>query len=148
MRACVQKVRSAAVTIDGQKISEIGSGLLVLLAIHTKDTSQQINWMVDKLLHLRIFEDENKKMNLHLLDTQKEILIISQFTLYADCSKGRRPSFIQSAPIDLAKKIYTNFIQEFKNKYTKVKTGIFQANMDIHLINQGPMTFIIDSKEN
>jgi D-aminoacyl-tRNA deacylase len=145
MRLLIQHVKEASVQVDGAIIGKIGKGLLVFLAVHTDDTIDDCLWLKDKLLHLRIFVDENDKMNLSIQDVVGELLIVSQFTLYADCMKGRRPSFVQSARPEAAKELYERFIEEMRGTVKTVQTGQFGAYMQVHLINDGPLTFLLDS---
>lgn len=144
MRVVVQRVVEASVTVEERIVGEIRRGLLVLLGIHRQDTGNVISSFVNKIIHLRIFPDEMGKMNCSLLDMQGELLIVSQFTLYADCSQGRRPSFIESAHAEMAKAFYEQFIAEAKKHISSVQTGIFGAYMQVKLTNDGPITCIID----
>ena len=148
MRSLIQRVTSASVQVEDKIISEIGSGLVVLLGITHNDSEDDSNYLINKILNLRIFGDENSdNFELSLLDTNKEILIISQFTLYADTKKGRRPSFIESAKSDVAKKIYDEFISLIKTQTEiNVKTGIFGAKMLVNINNDGPVTISMDSR--
>ena len=148
MRSLIQRVTSASVQVENKIISEIGSGLVVLLGITHNDSLDDSNYLINKILNLRIFGDENSdNFELSLLDTNKEILIISQFTLYADTKKGRRPSFIESAKSDVAKKIYDEFISVIKTQTEiNVKTGIFGAKMLVNINNDGPVTLSMDSR--
>ena len=148
MRSLIQRVTSASVQVEDKIISEIGSGLVVLLGITHNDSVDDSNYLINKILNLRIFGDENSdNFVLSLLDTNKEILIISQFTLYADTKKGRRPSFIESAKSDVAKKIYDEFISLIKTQTEiNVKTGIFGAKMLVNINNDGPVTISMDSR--
>ena len=148
MRSLIQRVTSASVQVEDKIISEIGSGLVVLLGITHNDSVDDSNYLINKILNLRIFGDENSdNFELSLLDTIKEILIISQFTLYADTKKGRRPSFIESAKSDVAKKIYDEFISLIKTQTEiNVKTGIFGAKMLVNINNDGPVTISMDSR--
>lgn len=147
MRVIIQRVTEASVTIDNNIYSAISNGLLVLLGIHKTDTINDIPWLAKKLIELRIFEDGNGKMNLSVQDIKGQLLIISQFTLYANCDRGRRPDFIDAAPAEQANALYTEFINEVSKYGIEVKTGIFAANMQVHLVNDGPVTIIINSKE-
>lgn len=147
MRAVVQRVKRASVEVEEEIIGEIGKGLLVLLGVGEDDTNEDIDYMVNKILGLRIFEDNNGKMNLSLMDIKGEILVISQFTLYGDVRKGRRPSFTDSAKPEKAEKIYEEFISKCKEEGILVESGEFAADMDVELINQGPVTIMIDSKK-
>lgn len=146
MKAVVQRVKNSSVLIEGNIKAEIGKGLNVLLGIGQDDTQKDAKYLADKIMKLRIFADQNDKMNLSLQDINGEILVISQFTLYGDCRKGNRPSFSQSAPPDEAKKLYEYFVQYIKNKYkTDVKTGQFGSMMDVNIANDGPVTLILES---
>lgn len=145
MRAVVQRVHESEVRIDGESVGKIGPGLMVLLGVGTGDTEKDADFLAEKMVNLRIFEDENGKMNRSLLDAGAEMLVVSQFTLYGDCRKGRRPSFIHAAPPDRADALYQYFVQETKKKGVHVETGRFGAMMDVSLINNGPVTLIIDS---
>ena len=145
MRAVIQRVSRAQVSVDDKIAGEIGHGLAVLLAIHREDTIKDAQWMVDKIIHLRIFEDQQGLMNLSLVDTQGEVLIISQFTLYGDCRKGRRPSWNGAAPPDLARSLYNDVINLCREHGLSVQSGVFQAMMDVSLTNTGPVTMLLDS---
>ncbi len=144
MRAVIQRVKKASVRVDDEIISEIGRGLLVLLAVHKDDREENLIKMVNKIINLRIFEDENQKMNLSILDSGGEILVVSQFTLYGDCKKGNRPNFMDSAPPTKAEDYYNKFIDLLKTKNLPVKTGKFGAMMEVSLVNDGPVTIIMD----
>lgn len=147
MRAVVQRVTQACVTVDNEVVGEIGNGMLVLLGIGEDDTDKDLDYLVEKVLGLRIFQDEKDKMNLSILDTKGEILIVSQFTLYGDVRRGKRPSFTNSAHPDIAEMIYLQFIDKCIEMGIKTEKGIFGANMDVSLVNQGPVTIMIDSKK-
>lgn len=147
MRAVVQRVSEASVKVDNQVVGEIKNGLLVLLGVGEEDTSKDLDYLVDKILGLRIFQDENDKMNLSLIDIKGELLVVSQFTLYGDVRKGKRPSFTDSAHPDIAEKFYLEFINKCIEKGVKTEKGSFGANMDVSLINQGPVTILLDSKK-
>lgn len=147
MRAVVQRVTQACVTVDNEVVGEIGNGMLILLGIGEDDTDKDLDYLVEKVLGLRIFQDEKDKMNLSILDTKGEILIVSQFTLYGDVRRGKRPSFTNSAHPDIAEMIYLQFIDKCIETGIKTEKGIFGANMDVSLINQGPVTIMIDSKK-
>lgn len=144
MKALIQRVKRASVTINSKKISEIGNGLLVLLGVEKGDEAINADKLADKLVHLRIFEDENEKMNKSLLDINGEMLIVSQFTLCGDCKKGTKPSFDKSAPPQIANELYEYFIEKVKEYSIPVQTGRFGAMMDVELINEGPVTFMIE----
>lgn len=148
MRCVVQRVKRASVTVEGETIGEIGRGLLVLVGVGHEDGESDIKWMADKVVGLRIFEDEEGKFNLSLADVQGQILLVSQFTLYGDCRRGKRPSFSDAAPPILAKKLFERLVNSLRINGFKVETGEFQSNMDVELINQGPVTIMIDSKKN
>ena len=145
MRVCVQRVTEASVQVDGQQVGKIGPGLLVLLGIGQQDTAQEVTQLVDKIVNLRIFADQQEKMNLSLLDVEGEMLVISQFTLWGDCRKGRRPSFVQAADPQLAEPLYEQFAQEVRAQGVGVETGRFGAMMQVSLVNDGPVTLVIES---
>ena len=146
MRAVVQRVSSARVRVDGEVMGEIGAGLLVLLGITHDDTPQQGDWLAEKLVGLRIFEDDTGKMNRSLDEVGGSMLIVSQFTLYGDCRKGRRPSFIEAARPEVAIPLYESFIRSVQALGVPVATGKFGAMMQVELSNEGPVTLIVDSK--
>lgn len=144
MKALIQRVKSASVTIDGLLYSKIGQGLLVFLGVEKGDDKLNAEKLADKLSKLRIFEDENEKMNHSILDIEGEMLIVSQFTLCGDCKKGTRPSFDKSAPPQIANDLYEYFISQVKSFNIPVQTGKFGAMMDVELINDGPVTFMVE----
>ena len=144
MKALIQRVKRASVTIDGNLYSSIGFGLLVFLGVEKGDTKENAEKLCDKLVNLRIFEDENEKMNLSLKDVKGEMLIVSQFTLCGDCKKGTRPSFDKSAPPAIANELYEYFISLVKAQNISCSTGKFAAMMDVELINDGPVTFMVE----
>lgn len=144
MKLLIQRVLNANVAVEGKSVGAIGPGFLVFVGITHTDTLAQMNWLAQKLVHLRLFEDEQGKMNLSLLDRKGSALIISQFTLYADCSEGRRPSFTKAAPPEIAKPLYEQFVEEVKKNGILVETGIFGAEMKVSLINDGPVTVILE----
>ena len=146
MRAVVQRVKQSSVNVDGEIVGEIGRGLMVLLGVANGDTTTDADFMVNKIVHLRIFEDETKKMNRSLHDVGGEMLVVSQFTLLGDCRKGRRPSFINAAGPELATELYEYFVEKTREHGISVKTGQFRAMMEVALINDGPVTLIIESK--
>ena len=148
MRAVVLRVTSSKVVVDDKIIGEIGKGLNILIGISKEDTEEDLLYLRDKIINLRIFEDENDKMNLSLLDVKGEILAISQFTLYGDCRKGRRPNFMEAEGGDKAKALYERFIDLLKEKNIRVETGEFGAHMKVDIQNDGPVTLILDSKKN
>lgn len=147
MRAVVQRVTSSSVTVDGKIVGEIGRGLNVLLGISVDDTNEDIKYMKDKILNLRIFEDEDGKLNRSLKDIDGDVLIISQFTLYGDCRKGRRPSFIDALPGKQSKVMYEEFVRLCRNEVENVATGIFGADMSVQINNDGPVTLLVESKK-
>ncbi len=147
MRAVIQRVSQASVKIDNTIHGKISHGMLVLLGIRGGDSSTDLQWMAEKIVNLRIFEDQQGKMNRSLADIDGEMLIISQFTLYGDCRKGRRPGFSSAAPPDIAEPLYLQFIEEVKNRQVRVATGIFQATMEVELVNDGPVTLLVDSEK-
>ncbi len=145
MRAVVQRVSEAAVAIDGREVGRIGKGLLVLLGVGQQDTEADAAYLLEKVLNLRIFEDEQDKMNRSLLDCGGALLVISQFTLYGDVRKGRRPSFIDAAPPELGKSLYEHFIALARRRGVETAEGEFGAMMDVSLTNYGPVTILLDS---
>ena len=147
MRAVIQRVSNASVTVEKQIIGEIPAGLLVFLGIHHDDGDQELKWMADKICNLRIFEDDQGKMNRSLLDTGGAMLVVSQFTLYGDCRKGRRPGYSTAAPPEHANALYEKFITHIKETGIKTASGKFQAHMDVKLINDGPVTLLLDSSK-
>jgi D-tyrosyl-tRNA(Tyr) deacylase len=147
MRAVIQRVKSASVTVEGRVVSEIREGLLVFLGVAQEDTLADIDYMANKIANLRIFEDDQGRMNLSILDIDGEALVVSQFTLYGDCRKGRRPSFIHAARPEKADPLYQAFMDEISRLGVPVKAGIFQAMMDVELINDGPVTMMLDSNK-
>lgn len=144
MRLVVQRVKNAEVKVDGKTVGSIDKGFLVLLGITHTDTKETADYLVKKLCKLRIFEDDNEKMNLGLKDVNGSLLIVSQFTLYADCSEGNRPSFINAAKPDMANELYEYFCEKCKEQDIKVEKGIFGADMKVSLLNDGPVTIILE----
>ena len=144
MKALIQRVKKASVTIDNELYSEIEKGILVFLGVTKDDTIENSQKLVQKVLALRIFEDENEKMNFSISDIKGQILVVSQFTLCADCKKGTRPSFDTAAAPDIAAKLYENFVEHLKQSGLVVKTGKFRAMMDVSLINDGPVTIMVE----
>ena len=147
MRAVVQRVSRAKVTVDGKVTGEIGRGLLVLLGVASEDLESDADYLSDKIIDLRIFEDVDDRMNLSLADIAGGILVVSQFTLYGDTRRGRRPSFIKAAPPQEANELYEYFVERARSRIAKVETGRFQAMMDVELVNDGPVTIILDSEK-
>ena len=144
MKALIQRVKRASVTIDGVLYSKISAGMLVLLGVEKGDTKENAEKLAEKLSKLRIYEDENEKMNLSILDVKGEMLVVSQFTLCGDCKKGTRPSFDKSAPPQIANELYEYFVAQIKNLQIPCQTGKFAAMMDVELINDGPVTFMVE----
>ena len=147
MKIVLQRVKEASVTIDGEVYGAINKGYMILVGFNNDDTHEIIDRLVEKVIHLRVFEDENQKMNRSLIDVEGFILSISQFTLYADCKKGNRPSFTNAGKPDLATTLYDQFNQKLQEQGMHVETGIFGADMKIELLNDGPVTIVLDSKE-
>jgi D-tyrosyl-tRNA(Tyr) deacylase len=145
MRAVIQRVKNASIRVDGTTIAQIGRGLLALVAIAREDTRENLIWTARKILDTRMFDDDEGKLNLSLQDINGELLLVSQFTLYGDCRKGRRPSYIEAAPPAEAEKLYNEFVQIVRQMKPEVKTGKFQAVMEVSLINSGPVTIILDT---
>jgi D-tyrosyl-tRNA(Tyr) deacylase len=145
MRAVVQRVSQARVEVDQRVTGAITQGLLVLLGIHRNDTEKDLVWMADKIQHLRIFEDEQGLMNHSLADVHGQLLVVSQFTLYGDCRKGRRPSWNEAAPPEAARDLYDRFIELCRQRDIPTEAGVFQAMMEVSLTNDGPVTILIDS---
>jgi len=146
MRTVVQRVSESAVTVDGDVAGSIGPGLMVLLGVTNQDTEKDADFLADKIINLRIFSDDAGKMNRSLLDTGGEMLVVSQFTLYGDCRKGRRPSFIQAASPDKGNTLYEYFVEKVREKGVRTATGRFGAMMAVSLVNDGPVTLIVESK--
>jgi D-tyrosyl-tRNA(Tyr) deacylase len=147
MRAVVQRVSRASVSVAGEVTGAIGPGLLVLLGVRAGDTEKAADYLADKVANLRIFADDNDKMNRSVQDLSGSILVVSQFTLYGDCRKGRRPSYNDAAPPDLAEGLYNYFVESLKVSGLTVATGRFQAMMEVELINDGPVTILLDSEK-
>jgi D-aminoacyl-tRNA deacylase len=147
MRACVQRVSEAHVTVDGAETGRIGRGLVVLLGIGHDDGEAEVNWLADKIIGLRVFEDAAGKMNLSLAEIGGAMLVISQFTLFGDCRRGRRPSFTDAAPPELAERLYEAFVEVVRGAGVKVATGKFREHMLVSLVNDGPVTLWIDTAE-
>ena len=147
MRAVLQRVKHASVSVDNQITGKIEQGFLILLGITHTDTEKEVEWLSKKITDLRVFNDSEDKMNLGLKDVNGELLIISQFTLYGNCIKGRRPSFIDAAKPDMANELYEKFLKKCKDLGFKTEAGIFGADMKVELLNDGPVTLIIDTKD-
>jgi D-tyrosyl-tRNA(Tyr) deacylase len=147
MRSVVQRVNRASVIVNGETVGEISTGLLVLLAVGQDDGEEDVTWMVNKLVGLRIFEDEVGKMNRSVQDVGGDILMVSQFTLYGDCRSGNRPSFMTAASPDRAKALFERTLEVTRSRGLKVETGVFQAEMNVELINNGPVTLLLDSEK-
>lgn len=145
MRAVVQRVTQGSVTVQEEIVGRIGAGLLILLGVAEDDDAQDADWMAAKIVHLRIFEDDAGKLNRSLLDVQGEMLVVSQFTLYGDCRKGRRPSFVKAAAPDKGESLYLRFVAQVRQQGITVATGRFRRQMDVALVNNGPVTLIIES---
>jgi len=147
MRAVIQRVDEGSVTINGKIEGSIQKGMVILLGVQNGDTEEDAQWLAEKCMNLRIYENEEGKFDLSLLDIQGEVLVISQFTLFGDCRKGRRPSFTEAAEPEIAEALYHRFVQAIHEKGLKVQTGIFAARMLVHIQNNGPVTLIVDSRE-
>jgi D-tyrosyl-tRNA(Tyr) deacylase len=146
MRALLQRVSEARVTVDGSVVGEIGAGLVVFLGVSKLDTEADAEFVAGKVLNLRIFNDDAGKMNRSVLDTGGGLLVVSQFTLYGDCDKGRRPSFDDAAPAEQARALYEHFVAIARRSNLRVETGVFQADMAVSLINDGPVTLMVESR--
>lgn len=147
MKALLQRVDRASVSVDGKITGEIGKGLCIFLGVVTEDTEKDISWLADKIVNLRIFDDESGKMNRSLIDEEGRMLIVSQFTLCGDCKKGRRPSWIKAAEPVFANSMYEKFVKEIEARGVSTETGVFQSLMKVEICNYGPVTLMIDSRE-
>jgi len=147
MRSVVQRVKQAAVTVDQEVVGQISAGLVVFTGVGQDDQLVDLTWMVDKLVGLRIFEDEAGKMNRSVLDVGGEILLVSQFTLYGDCRQGKRPSFSDAANPQKGKDLFDRLVEELRLRGLRVQTGVFQAHMEVELVNDGPVTLLLDSEK-
>jgi D-aminoacyl-tRNA deacylase len=147
MRAVVQRVKGAKVDVGGRTVGEIGTGLLVFLGVGLGDTEKDCEYLAGKIAHLRIFSDEQGLMNRSALEVEGAILVVSQFTLWGDCLRGRRPSFTRAAPPEKARRLYDHFTGLIREKGLKVATGVFQEMMEVHLVNDGPVTLLLDSEK-
>lgn len=144
MKTVIQRVTSASVTVEGRIVGEIGRGILILLGVEKGDAEVRADWLAEKIINLRIFEDESGKMNLSLRDINGSLLVVSQFTLAGNCDKGRRPSFDSAAAPEEGRRLYEYFVEALKRLNAPVATGIFQADMQVSLVNDGPVTFILE----
>ncbi len=147
MRAVLQRVSQASVSVDGETVGRIGPGLLVLLGVGRGDTDQDAETLARKIVELRVFQDDAGKMNLSLKETRGSLLVVSQFTLYGDTRKGRRPSFDMAAPPEEARRLYERFVEAARAQGVEVETGVFQAMMSVSLVNEGPVTFLVESRD-
>jgi len=145
LKAVIQRVGEAEVEVDGKSVGKIGNGILVLLGVEKGDGERDADWLAEKIRNLRIFEDQAGKMNLSVIETGGELLAVSQFTLAGNCAKGRRPSFDSAAPPDEANRLYEYFVKKLRDSGLRVETGVFQAMMRVSLVNDGPVTFILES---
>lgn len=148
MRAVVQRVKKAKVEVNEEITGEINSGLLVFLGIGKEDSRKDADYLLEKIINLRIFEDDQERLSLSALDLNKDLMLVSQFTLFGDCRQGRRPSFFEAAPPAEAEKLYNYMVEEAEKSELKIATGEFQAMMDVSLVNDGPVTILVDSKKN
>lgn len=147
LRSVVQRVTRASVRVEGETVGKIGAGLLILFGVGENDAPSDLEWMVEKIVGLRIFEDDEGKMNRSVQDSSGEILMVSQFTLYGDCRKGKRPSFSTAAPPEQAKVLFEQAVEKVRAYGIRVETGVFQADMQVELVNDGPVTLLIDSEK-
>ncbi len=147
MRACVQRVSRASVEVEGETVGEVGVGLVVLLGVAATDSPADASWLAAKTASLRIFEDDDGKMNRSVVDVQGAVLAISQFTLFGDCRKGRRPSFVHAAGPDLAESLYRHYVDDLGEQGVQVEPGRFQTHMNVSLVNDGPVTILLDSEK-
>jgi D-tyrosyl-tRNA(Tyr) deacylase len=147
MRLVLQRVKEARVDVAGATVGAISTGLLILIGVTSTDTQQDADYLADKVIYLRIFPGEERRMNRSILEVGGSLLVVSQFTLYGDCKKGRRPSFDRAAPPEQARQLYEYFVERLTSRNIIVQTGVFQAEMQIHLVNDGPVTFVLDSPD-
>ena len=147
MRAVIQRVKRAGVRVDGKTVGETGKGLLVLLGVGKEDSEEDARYIAEKIAHLRIFEDDQEKMNLSVLDIGGSVLVVSQFTLFADCRKGRRPSFVKAGDPEEAERLYQRLVELLDESGVPTAEGVFQAMMEVELVNHGPVTILLDSKK-
>lgn len=148
MRVVLQRVKEAHVDVDGATVGSIRTGLVILVGVTTSDTEQDAEYLAGKIVDLRIFPDDAQRMNRSVMEVSGELLVVSQFTLYGDCRKGRRPSFDNAAPAEQARTLYECFVERLRSRNITVETGVFQADMRVHLVNDGPVTFVLDSNRN
>lgn len=148
MRVVIQRVKEAHVDVAGETVGSIQTGLVVLVGVTSADMPKDADYLAEKIVHLRIFPDAVGRMNRSVVEAGGALLVISQFTLYGDCRKGRRPSFDEAAPVEQAHTLYEYFVERLRISSTMVETGIFQAEMEVHLVNDGPVTFVLDSNKN
>jgi D-tyrosyl-tRNA(Tyr) deacylase len=147
MRLVIQRVKQSTVNVDGRTIGSIRSGLVLFIGISREDTRSEADYLLDKVLGLRIFADDNGKMNRNIVDSGGALMLVPQFTLYGDCVKGRRPNFDRAAPPEMAQGLYDYFVESARNGPVPVETGMFQATMEVHLVNDGPVTILLDSDD-
>jgi D-tyrosyl-tRNA(Tyr) deacylase len=147
VRLVLQRVKEAHVDVAGATVGSISTGLLILIGVASTDTRKHAEYLADKVVYLRIFPDEEHRMNRSILEVGGSLLVVSQFTLYGDCRKGRRPSFDQAAPPEQARQLYEYFVEKLSSRNVIVQTGVFQAEMQVHLVNDGPVTFVLDSPD-
>ena len=147
MRAVIQRVDEASVSVDGQVVARIGRGLLVLVGVETNDTADDLTFMKRKIVNLRVFDDQDGRMNLAVRDVGASLLLVSQFTLHGDARRGNRPDFTRAAPAERARELYNQLVNDIRAEGVSVECGVFQAMMKVHLVNDGPVTLIIDSKK-
>ncbi|HEY3121387.1 MAG TPA: D-aminoacyl-tRNA deacylase [Vicinamibacteria bacterium] len=147
MRAVLQRVREAAVEVEREVVARIGPGLLALLAVGREDGEADADYLADKTAHLRVFPDEQEQMNLSVLETGGEVLVVSQFTLYGDCRRGRRPGYSAAAAPEAAERLYGLYVERLRQRGVRVQQGVFRAMMDVSLVNQGPVTILLDSRK-
>lgn len=143
----VQRVKEASVRVDGEVVGSIGSGLVVLLGVGTGDGERDAEYLADKVLHLRVFEDDSGQMNRSVLEVGGALLVVSQFTLFGDARRGRRPSYVEAAPPEEANRLYAHFVEQLRPSGLEVATGVFRAMMDVALVNEGPVTILLDSRK-
>jgi D-tyrosyl-tRNA(Tyr) deacylase len=147
MRAVVQRVTEAGVTVNGEVVGQVGNGICVFLGVGVGDAERDADWLADKIVNLRIFEDGEGKLNRSLLEVGGEALVVSQFTLYGDCRKGRRPSFVEAAPAEEGSRLYEYFVEQVKRHGVKTECGVFQTHMRVKIVNDGPVTLILDTRK-